>query len=62
VDISSASIPAVSFVISAIYAGVLPSKKGNEAIDPARSFGFADCCGQTPDQRRAQFIPEHYCN
>jgi hypothetical protein len=38
-DVSSASIPAVSFVISCIYDGALAPRKWNEAVDPAASIG-----------------------
>jgi hypothetical protein len=59
VDISSASIPAVSLVLTAI----MPARghQWNEAID---------CSGpelpitsvKKPDQTQAQFIPQRYCN
>jgi hypothetical protein len=53
-DISSASIPVVSFVITAN----MPTRchQGNEAIP-----GVADSCGQKPDQTEARFISKRYC-
>jgi hypothetical protein len=54
-DISNASIPAVSFIITAIMPTRCP--QGNEAV--RRRFRLPR--SKRPDQTEAQFIPKRYC-
>jgi hypothetical protein len=61
VAISSASIPAVSFVVTAIMPARGHQTNETNIFDPARWFGFADCLRSKPDQREAPSIPKPYC-
>jgi hypothetical protein len=57
VAISSASIPAVSFVITAIMPVRGHQTYEMNFFDPARSSGFADCCGQSQIKGRHRPFP-----